>query len=393
MNRPGAPSAPAAPAGFPAASGAPASLPLPDDAPTAFVGEPPGARALRTHALPLVALMAGLRDATPADPAALRRTLAAAVNRFEADARAAGVPEPSVAAASYMLCAWGDEQFAAAPWGAEGAGLLERFHGEAGGGDKLLRLVARLAQKPREHRALLELFHTCLSLGLRARTVLDPRDHEGLRARVHLALQQAAPPPPLVARWHCAAAAAAPPRTPRAALPAVLLLGVLAVGVYSASQLQLAARVDGVLASLQRIVPAGTAPAAPAAAAAAAPPRLASALREDIEAGRLSVRDEALRSVAIVEADALGDASASLKRLGAVLAKQPGKVLVVGYTDGSDTPTARTPSAWHQAMEWARRSADILRPQLGDERLAVEARVDAEAPKPQRRVEIVLFPQ
>ena len=196
--------------------------------------------------------MAGLRDATPADPAALRRTLAAAVNRFEADARAAGVDEATVAAASYVLCAWGDEQFDAAPWGAEGAGLLQRFHGEANGGDKLLRLLARLAEKPREHRALLELFHTCLSLGLRARRVLDNRDHENLRSRVHLALQQAAPVPALVAPWHCAAAAASPPRAPRVALPAVLLLGVLALGIYSASQLQLAARVDGVLASLQQ---------------------------------------------------------------------------------------------------------------------------------------------
>ena len=69
-----------------------------------------------------------------------------------------------------------------------------------------------------------------------------------------------------------------------------------------------------------------------------------------------------------------------------MLAKLPGKVLVVGYTDGSDPPTARTPSAWHQAMEWARGAADVLRPQLGDARLAVEARVDADgAAKPLRR--------
>ena len=220
--------------------------------------------------------MARLRDATPADPAALRRTLAAAVDRFEANARVAGVDEASIAAASYVLCAWGDEQFDAAPWGAGGAGLLQRFHGEADGGDKLLRLLARLAEKPREHRALLELFHTCLSLGLRARMAPDNRDHETLRSRVHLALQQVAPVPALVAPWHCAPAAASPPRAPRVALPAVLLLGVLALGVYSASQLQLAARVDGVLASLQRLVPARTAAAPPVAARRAAPPRLAS---------------------------------------------------------------------------------------------------------------------
>ena len=357
------------------------------------VDEPQAARALRAQALPLIALMAGLRDATPADPAALRRTLAEAVNRFEADARAAGVDEAGIAAASYVLCAWGDEQFGAAPWGAEGAGLLQRFHGDASGGDKLLRLLARLAEKPREHRALLELFHTCLSLGLRARAALGSSDHEALRTRVHLALQQAAPVPALVAPWHCAAAAASPPRAPRIALPAVLLLGILALGVYSATQLQLAARVDGVLASLQRLVPARTAAAVPAAGTAAAPPRLASKLRDDIEAGRLSVRDEALRSVAVIGADALGEATGPLKRLGAALAKQPGKVLVVGYTDGSDPPTARTPSAWHQAMEWARGAADVLRPQLGDARLAVEARVDATGGKPLRRVEIVLFPE
>lgn len=355
--------------------------------------EPAAARALRAHALPLVALMAGLRDATPADPAALRRTLAEAVNRFEADARAAGVAEPDIAAASYVLCAWGDEQFGAAPWGAEGAGLLRCFHGEAQGGDKLLRLLARLAEKPREHRALLELFHTCLSLGLRGRGALGDRDHEALRSRVHLALQQVAPVPALVAPWRCAAAAASPPRAPRVALPAVLLLGVLALGIYSASQLQLAARVDGVLASLQKIVPAGAATAAPAAAAPEVPPRLASKLRDDIGAGRLSVRDEALRSVAVLGADALGDATGPLTRLGAALAKLPGKVVVVGYTDGSDPPTARTPSAWHQAMEWARGAADVLRPQLGDARLAVEARVDATGGRPPRRVEIVLFPE
>jgi type VI secretion system protein ImpK len=357
------------------------------------VDEPPAARALRAQALPLVALISRLRDATPADPAALRRSLAVAVDRFEAGARVAGVAEASVAAASYVLCAWGDEQFGLAPWGAGGAGLLQHFHGEANSGDKLLRLLTRLAEKPREHRALLELFHTCLSLGLRARIETGNRDHETLRLRAHQALQQVAPAPALVPPWHCAAAAANPPRAPRVALPAVLLLGVLALLVYSASQLQLAARVDGVLASLQQLMPARTATAAPTAGTATAPPRLASRLHDDIAAGRLSVRDEPLRSVVVLGADALGDARGPLTRVGSALAKLPGKVLVVGYTDGGDPPTTRTPSAWHQAMEWARGAADVLRPQLGDARLAVEARVDDTAGQPLRRVEIVLFPQ
>ncbi|SEB09594.1 DotU/TssL family secretion system protein [Variovorax sp. YR216] len=355
--------------------------------------EPAAARALRVEALPLVALLSRLRDSAPVDPAELRRTLSAAVAHFEAHARVAGIDEASVAAASYVLCAWGDEQIGAAPWGGGAPGLLQRFHGEADGGDKLLRLLSRLAEKPREHRALLELFHTCLSLGLRAGMAPDGRDHEILRTRVHLALEQASPVPALVAPWHCAPAAASPPKASRVALPAVLLLGVLAVGIYTASQLQLAARVDGVLASLQRLLPAPAVAAQPAAGAVTVPPRLAASLRDDIDAGRLSVRDETLRSVVVIGANALGDATGPLERLGSALKKVPGKVLVVGYTDGSDPPTARTPSAWHQAMEWARATADVLRPQLGDERLAVEARVDATAGAPLRRVEIVLFPE
>jgi type VI secretion system protein ImpK len=373
-------------------AGAAPALPAVRDA-AVDTEEPAAARALRAQALPLVALLARLRDATPADPAALRRSLAAAVNRFEADARVAGIAEPTIAAASYILCAWGDEQFAAAPWGTGGAGLLQHFHGDAGGGDKLLRLLTRVAEKPGEHRALLELFHTCFCLGLRAGLRPGSPEHETLRARVHLALQQVAPAPALVAPWHCAAEAANPPKPPRAALPAVLVLGLVAVGVYSASQLQLAARVDGVLASLQQLIPARSATAATASGATPAPPRLASRLADDIAAGRLAVRDEALRSVVVVGADALRDAGGPLSRVGAALAKVPGTVLVVGYTDGSDPPTARTPSAWHQAMDSARRAADVLQPQVGAARLAVEARVDAATGAPQRRVEIVLFPQ
>lgn len=360
------------------------------------IEEPAAAQPLRTLAVPLVALIARLRDATPADPAALRRTLAATVSRFEADARVAGVDEPTVTAASYVLCAWADEQVAAAPWGAGGAGLLQRFHDEASAGDKLLRLLARLAERPAEHRALLELFHACLSLGLRARAGAgtDLRVHEALRTRVHQALQQVAPAPPLVAPWHCAPAAARPPRPPRIALPAVLLLGVLAFGVYSASQLLLASRVDAVRTSLQQLVPARIAtPATAAVAGTSSPPRLAPHLRADVEAGRLGVRDEPLRSVVVVSADALRDANAPLARLAAVLARLPGKVLVVGYTDGGDPPTARTPSAWHQAMDWARGAADVLRPQVGEARLAVEARVDTAGAPPLRRVEIILFPE
>ena len=66
------------------------------------------------------------------------------MNRFEADARVAGVDE--VQHRGRELCgAWGDEQITAAPWGA-GRADVRHFHGEANGGDKLLRLLARLSE-------------------------------------------------------------------------------------------------------------------------------------------------------------------------------------------------------------------------------------------------------
>ena len=300
----------------------------------------------------------------------------------------------SIAAASYVLCAWGDEQFDAAPWGAGGAGLLQHFHGEADGGDKLLRLLARLAEKPREHRALLELFHTCLSLGLRARTAIDrPRPRSPALARAPraatggagsgvggpLALRAGGRPPAAGAAHRVAGGPAARraglgrlQRQPAAACRARRRRA----GVFAAARAGTHRR-RGCRARARRRRRRGW----PPRCATTSPPAACRCATRRCAAWSWSAPTRC------------GDANGPLTRLGAALAKLPGKVLVVGYTDGSDPPTARTPSAWHQAMEWARGAADVLRPQVGDARLAVEARVDAAAGQPPRRVEIVLFPE
>lgn len=369
------------------------------------------ARALQAGARPLIALATQLRRAVLEAPAGMKQALGAAVDRFERELAAAGWDERRVAAASYLLCVWVDEVVADTPWGSGGAGLLERFHGERDGSAKVLRLLSRLAEQPRENRALLELFHACLSLGLIGplRSAPDSaRQLELLRRRVYLTLPQdevALAPP-----WH---SAAPPPRSPlrrRLAVGALLLLGLLTLGVYTASHLMLAARVDNVFASMQQLSAAGNpaaalVPAVPASAAGAALARLAPLLADDLAAGRLTVRDEAHRSVVSVPAAGLFEPGASrvaaanaplLARVGAALASSPGKVLVVGHTDGSDARSARLPSAWHQSYEWAREAADALGRALPAERLAVEGAADLEAPAdaalPRRRIDIVLYP-
>ena len=374
-------------------------------------------RALHDSARPLIVLASQLRRAVVDAPEGLKPALADAVQRFEQQLAAAGWDERGTSAASYLLCAWLDEVVAETPWGAGGAGLLQRFHGEAGGSDRVLRLLSRLAERPQENRALLALFHACLSLGLHGHLPAGETGAGGkasaleqLRARVYLALAQRAPPlaPPCVP----AVQPGAPPWRRRLALGALLVLGGLTLGVYTSSHLMLASQVDEVFASMQRLA-AGPAlavdTAAPTPAAAPAvegPARLRPLLAADAAAGRLSVRDEPHRSTVSVPAAQLfggagtkpaADAPALLARIGSALAAHGGKVVVVGHTDGSDRRSARLPSAWHQSFEWARETADGLARTLPAQRLAVEGAADQvdtgpAASLPRRRVDIVLYP-
>ncbi len=369
------------------------------------------ARVLHASARPLIALATQLRRAVLDAPEGMKQALAAAVGRFEREMAAAGWDEASLSAASYVLCVWVDEVVADTPWGAGGAGLLERFHGERDGGARVLRLLSRLAEQPRENRALLELFHACLSLGLNGQLRESPdaaRRLEMLRSRVFLALprEAVALSPP----WHSAVAVGPAPLLRRLALGGVLLLALGALGVYTTGRLLLAARVDEVFASMQMLQAAtGSDKARPPPArgpgAGPATQRLGPLLASDQAAGRLSVRDEAHRSVVSLSAGSLFEpdstrlsqaGDALLARVGSVLAMSGGKVLVVGHTDGSDARSARLPSAWHQSYEWAREVSEALTRALPADRLAVEGAADLDVPagadQARRRVDIVLYP-
>jgi type VI secretion system protein ImpK len=138
--------------------------------------------------------------------------------------------------------------------------------------------------------------------------------------------------------------------------------------------------------------------------AARAAPLLAPLLAADRAAGRLAVRDEAHRSVISVPAEQIFEPGSTnpskagielLARVAGALAGGAGKVLVIGYTDGADTRTARLPSAWHQSYEWASETLQALGRTLPPGRLAAEGAADTDAgggSVPRRRVDIVLFP-
>ena len=102
------------------------------------------AQVLHAGARTLVALATQLRRAVVTAPEAMKQALSAAVSRFERDLGSAGWDDRGIAAASYILCAWLDEVVADTPWGSGGAGLLERFHGERDGGERVLKLLSRM---------------------------------------------------------------------------------------------------------------------------------------------------------------------------------------------------------------------------------------------------------
>jgi type VI secretion system protein ImpK len=391
------------------------------------------AQALQRAALTLVTLASTLHAAVPADPAATLHALGQAMTRFEQDAAAHGCDAPTVTAASYLLCTWVDEVVASTPWARDpgGAGLLQRFHGEAQGGETVLRLLSRLAEQPERQRPLLLLFHACLSLGLQARWRgrADASQHiDALRLRVadllHLG-RDAGTTPSTNATGRRALSPAWPEAVPDALRrrriwpwAAVLVLAFVASGLYAALRLRLAAQADEVFAAVQSLESGSAlAMAAPAAALGTVkprptPPRWAPSLQSDLAAGRLAVLDAPHRSIVTLPADALfsagtsrlqADGQALLQHVvqapGAAAGPSP-RLLVAAYTDGRDPRSARWPSAWHLTEEWATQVARALQRELPRAQIRVEShgaapaeRAEAGTPgTPPRRVEIHWFP-
>src|SRR5262245_63267559 len=146
-----------------------------------------GINPLLVAAGPLLALQAQLRATTSHhDRPGLQRQLLGLIGEFEESARASGVGKPQVIAARYLLCTFIDEAIAATPWGANPPpgtkGLLQEFHDEQSGADKVFELLDRLNADREANAPLLELFYVCISLGLQGRYANRPNGRAELDA-------------------------------------------------------------------------------------------------------------------------------------------------------------------------------------------------------------------
>jgi type VI secretion system protein ImpK len=375
-----------------------------------------GVNPLLAAANVLLALVAQLRATTAhADPAGLRRQLLERVNEFEALAASAGVPAHQVSAARYLLCSFIDEVIDATPWGAGGAwaqrNLLQEFHDERSGGDKAFKLLEKLGEDVVGNRHLLELFYVCLALGFEGRYRGMRNGREQLDAIAERVLESVRPAKErqpvrnLALHWEGVATRgnrdlSVLPLWVVFAVGAALVLGVV---------LLLNAQLDAQASPLFRQVHEFAAALRVERPAVAAKPRLAPLLAADVAGGAIEVRDEALRSVLTLPADALfvpGSARvepkqlALLARVAAALKGINGQIVVVGHTDDAPTASLQFPSNWHLSRERAQAAlAALVQQGLPAEHARAEGRADVEPRAPNtssaeraknRRIEIEL---
>jgi type VI secretion system protein ImpK len=375
-----------------------------------------GINPLVAAANPVLAVAAQIRYALRhPDPAGLRAGLRESIDAFEREARAAGVGEDAVSAASYALCALLDESAASTPWGADwgGSGLLAGRHGDGGGAQQFFVLLDGFSADPPANAGVLEFFYACLALGFEGRY----RGAEGgrealaeLRGKLlGLIRQQRAPRDgELSGHWRGVTAPALRPRGGlalwAAASGAALLLAAVYVG-YSVSLGTLSDPVARELAQLKAAEPT----AAAANTSAAPTPAISAQLAAQIARGEVAVTDSAGMSTIVIRSDKLfasgsarleAEVEPVIQRIAAALDRVPGTILVTGHTDDVPIRTARFPSNWELSTERAASVVRLMAGKLTDpSRLRAEGVADSAPLAPNdsaanrarnRRVEIVL---
>lgn len=159
----------------------------------------------------LLVLVAQLRDSVEfADVATLRAEVVSQVQQFEELAVKYGAAAGDITAARYILCSLIDETVMTTPWGSAStwstSSLLNRFHNETWGGEKVFAILDRVKSEPRKNLPLLKLMNLVLLLGFEGmHRVLDNGRERlaDLRDEVGTLVAQHSPPPPseLSAEW------------------------------------------------------------------------------------------------------------------------------------------------------------------------------------------------
>lgn len=377
-----------------------------------------GTNPLVAAANPLLNLVPQIRSAVHhPNPAWLREHLAAEIRQFETRAQQAGVAPETIIGARYCLCTALDEAAALTPWGGgvwSAHSLLVLFHNETWGGEKFFQVLDRLSQQPRQHLDLLELLYFCLALGFEGRyRVLDNgrSQLEALRQQLAQTIRsmRGEYDAALSPHWRDLQTSEAVKRPVAPLWVCAVLALLVGVGVFVALRIMLANHSDQVFASIDALHPPRLQPAQVAPHQASSP-RLARFLEPEIQAGLVTVRDEADRSVVVLRGDGLfGSGSVDvidryvpvLMRIADALNGVPGKVRVTGYTDDVPVHTVRFASNWDLSRDRAEAVRNLLAARLNEpRRIVAEGRGSLDPIVPNdnpadrarnRRVEITLM--
>lgn len=166
---------------------------------------------LPAAAATLLALASELRRASAAQNVDdMRHKVVEEIKAFESRAVEFGVAADEISAARYVLCATLDEAVMTTPWGTASRwsanSLLNQFHGETWGGEKVFIILDRIRGNPTQYLSLIKLIDLCLLFGFegRYRVVEDGRyELDILRDEIGRLLKRhiQAPPQELSPRW------------------------------------------------------------------------------------------------------------------------------------------------------------------------------------------------
>ena len=352
---------------------------------------------------PLLLLLGRLRVAlSRASFSNLMEQVAAAIEDFEKDIRAAGIPEQQARVAKYVLCATADDIVQNIPseerhvW--TQYSMLSRFFGERIGGVRFFDELERAKADPVVNYPILELQHACLALGFQGIHRSSPSGAamlQQIQRNLYETLRRVQKPnPELSPRWQ---GQSLPTETARTHVPVWAvgsLVGVFLLGLYFVLRLLLGGASDATAAtlialhptadlSLQRRVFAPPPPPPPP------PPKsqakcLQTALAAEVAAKTITL-DETPNAIIVRVSNLIlfgpGDATvkpefkAVASRLVGALEQEAGFIKVVGHTDNVPIRTVRFPSNFHLSVERAKAVAALLKQGISKpERVEIEGK-------------------
>lgn len=370
-------------------------------------------------ATPLLNLAHALRQSNDQpDIDELRRVTIEEVRRYERDLASARISPDRARAAHYIVCATIDDVILSKSWGVRAgwarSGLVPTFHMDVTGGDRFFDLLDHFHQTPATSKDLLLLIYLSVSLAFEGRTRVSDRGSLQLgriRDNLYKTLlgQYGIFERELSPHWRGTSMRYEPLRTAAAlwTLLSVLML-VFALG-YLFFTLSLNRASDTVFERLASLPP-GEMPSVAALPHAEpnppvikpsppvseppplpkpAPPsrlqNLLAFLQPEVERGTVSLADADGRLLIRIRNAGLFDTGSAkvspqftdlLKRIGAALAAENFRAVVIGYTDNVPIRTVQFPSNWHLSEARAKAVGDILAEFTGPQTILAEGRAD-----------------